>query len=185
MLDTVRPWDSLSADEQRLFARMAEVFAGYVSFTDHELGRVLDYLEESGQLDNTLIAVVSDNGGSGEGGPNGSFNEWRFFNGIADSTEMTIPHIDELGTPASYNHYTTGWAWAFDTPFPYWKRWAGYEGGVADMCFMAWPAQIEPQSRAAAAIRPRGRHRADDLRAARDRAARGNQRLSTKPDRGG
>ncbi len=145
MLDTVRPWDSLSADEQRLFARMAEVFAGYVSYTDHELGRVLDYLEASEELDNTLIVVVSDNGGSGEGGPNGSFNEWRFFNGIADSTELTIPHMDELGTPASYNHYTTGWAWAFDTPFPYWKRWAGYEGGVADMCFLSWPARIDAQ----------------------------------------
>ena len=78
---------------------MAEVFAGYISYTDDELGRVLDYLEESEQLDNTLIVVVSDNGGSGEGGPNGSFNEWRFFNGIADSTELTIPHMDELGTP--------------------------------------------------------------------------------------
>ena len=152
MLDTVRPWDSLGADEQRLFSRMAEVFAGYISYTDHELGRVLDYLEESDQLDNTLIVVVSDNGGSGEGGPNGSFNEWRFFNGIADSTELTIPHMDELGSPASYNHYTTGWAWAFDTPFPYWKRWAGYEGGVADMCFMAWPARIEPQAQ------PRGQY---------------------------
>lgn len=145
-LDTVRPWDSLSGDEQRLFARMAEVFAGYVSYTDHELGRVLDYLEETEQLENTLVVVVSDNGGSGEGGPNGSFNEWRFFNGIADSTELTIPHIDELGTPSSYNHYNTGWAWAFDTPFPYWKRWAGYEGGVCDMCFVAWPDRIEAQS---------------------------------------
>ena len=81
-LDTVRPWNSLSADEQRLFCRMAEVFAGYISYTDDQLGRVLDYLEESGQLDNTVIVVVSDNGASGEGGPNGSFNEWRFFNGI-------------------------------------------------------------------------------------------------------
>lgn len=144
-LDLVRPWDSLSPDEQRLFARMAEVFAGYVSYTDHELGRVLDYLEESGQIDDTLIVVVSDNGGSGEGGPNGSFNEWRFFNGVPDSTDLTIPHIDELGSPTSYNHYNTGWAWAFDTPFPYWKRWAGYEGGVADMCFVSWPARIDPQ----------------------------------------
>ena len=142
-LDTVRPWDSLSADEQRLFARMAEVYAGFLSYTDHELGRVLDYLADSDQLDNTLIVVSSDNGGSGEGGPNGTFNEWRFFNGIPDSTELTIPHIDELGSPTSYNHYNTGWAWAFDTPFPYWKRWAGYEGGVADMCFIAWPAKIE------------------------------------------
>jgi len=146
LLDTVRPWDSLSADEQRLFARMAEVFAGFLSYTDDQLGRVIDYLEQSGQIDNTLIVVVSDNGASGEGGPNGSFNEWRFFNGIADTTEATMPHIDELGSPQSYNHYNTGWAWAFDTPFPYWKRWAGYEGGVADMCLVAWPAKIEPRA---------------------------------------
>ncbi|HET7490071.1 MAG TPA: arylsulfatase [Acidimicrobiales bacterium] len=142
MLDTVRPWDSLSEDERRLFCRMAEVFAGYVSYTDHEIGRLIDYLEESGELENTIIVVVSDNGASGEGGPNGSFNEWRFFNGIPDNVESNLPHIDELGSPASYNHYCTGWAWAFDTPFPYWKRWAGYEGGVADMCIVAWPAQI-------------------------------------------
>jgi arylsulfatase A-like enzyme len=142
LLDTVRPWDSLSADEQRLFARMAEVFAGYISYNDHHLGRVLDYLEESGQIDNTLIVVVSDNGASGEGGPNGSFNEWRFFNGVPDTADTTLPHIDELGTPASNNHYNTGWAWALDTPFPYWKRWAGEEGGVADMCLVAWPARI-------------------------------------------
>jgi arylsulfatase len=145
-LDTVRPWDSLSADEQRLFARMAEVYAGYLSYTDDQLGRVLDYLAESDQLDNTLIVVSSDNGGSGEGGPNGTFNEWRFFNGIPDSTELTLTRIDELGSPTSYNHYNTGWAWAFDTPFPYWKRWAGYEGGVADMCFISWPGEIEPQN---------------------------------------
>lgn len=142
MLDTVRPWDSLNSDEQRLFTRMAEVFAGYISYYDDQLGRLIDYLEESGQLDNTLVVVVSDNGGSGEGGPNGSFNEWRFFNGVADSAEMTLPHIDELGSPQSYNHYNTGWAWAFDTPFPYWKRWAGAEGGVADMCIVAWPDRI-------------------------------------------
>ena len=125
VLDTVRPWDSLSADEQRLFARMAEVFAGYISYYDDRIGRVLDYLEESGQLDNTLIIVISDNGASGEGGPNGTFNEWRFFNGVPDTTERTLQRIDELGSPTSYNHYNTGWAWAFDTPFPYWKRWAG------------------------------------------------------------
>ena len=86
--------------------------------------------------------MISDNGASGEGGPNGSFNEWRFFNGVADTTDDTLPHIDELGTPASYNHYNTGWAWALDTPFPYWKRWAGAEGGVADMCLVSWPARI-------------------------------------------
>jgi arylsulfatase len=142
MLDTVRPWESLDADEQRLFVRMAEVFAGFISYHDDRLGRILDYLEESGELDNTLIVVVSDNGASGEGGPNGSFNEWRFFNGVPDTTAGTLEHIDELGTPASNNHYNTGWAWALDTPFPYWKRWAGAEGGVADMCLVSWPAKI-------------------------------------------
>lgn len=145
LLDTVRPWDSLSDDERRLFARMAEVFAGYISYADDQLGRVIDFLESSGELDNTLIVVISDNGASGEGGPNGSFNEWRFFNGVPDTTAETLPHIDELGSPASYNHYNTGWAWAFDTPFPYWKRWAGYEGGVSDMCLVAWPARIAAQ----------------------------------------
>ena len=142
MLDTVRPWESLSDDEKRLFIRMAEVFAGYVTYYDDRLGRILDYLEQAGELDNTIIVVVSDNGSSGEGGPNGSFNEWRFFNGIADTTELVLEHIDELGTPASNNHYNTGWAWALDTPFPYWKRWAGYEGGTADICLVSWPAKI-------------------------------------------
>jgi arylsulfatase len=141
-LDFVRPWDSLSADEQRLFARMAEVYAGFVSYTDDQIGRLIDFLEESGELENTIVVVVSDNGSSAEGGPNGSFNEWRFFNGLPDTTEENLPHIDELGTPQSYNHYNTGWAWAFDTPFPYWKRWAGYEGGIADMCVVSWPKGI-------------------------------------------
>ncbi|MBK9740874.1 MAG: arylsulfatase [Actinobacteria bacterium] len=146
MLDTVRPWDSLSDDEKRLFVRMAEVFAGYISYYDDRLGRIIDFLEQAGELDNTIIVVVSDNGSSGEGGPNGTFNEWRFFNGIADTTDLVLEHIDELGTPASNNHYNTGWAWALDTPFPYWKRWAGYEGGTADMCLVSWPSKIAPSS---------------------------------------
>ena len=93
-------------------------------------GRILDYLQESGQWENTIIIVISDNGASGEGGPNGSFNEMKFFNGIPDDIKQNLLHLDELGSPKSYNHYCTGWAWAFDTPFPYWKRFAGYEGGV-------------------------------------------------------
>ncbi len=145
VLDTVRPWDSLTDDERRLFVRMAEVYAGYISYWDDQLGRVIDFLDTSGELDNTIIVVVSDNGASGEGGPSGTFNEWEFFNGVPSTTERTLLHIDELGTPVSNNHYNTGWAWAFDTPFPYWKRWAGYEGGVADMCLVAWPKQIKPQ----------------------------------------
>ena len=141
-LDFVRPWNSLSKDEQTLFIRMAEVFSGFVSYTDHEIGRLLDFLRDSDQLENTIIVVVSDNGGSGEGGPNGTFNEMKFFNNIPDDVKENILHLDELGSPKSYNHYCTGWAWAFDTPFPYWKRFAGYEGGVADMCVVSWPKGI-------------------------------------------
>ena len=122
---------------------MAEVYAGFVSYTDHEIGRLVDYLEESGQLDNTIVVVVSDNGASGEGGPNGSLNENKFFNNVADDIEENLRRIDEIGTERSYNHYCNGWAWAFDTPFPYWKRFAGYEGGTADMCIVSWPAGIE------------------------------------------
>ncbi len=183
LLDTVRPWDSLSDDEKRLFTRMAEVYAGYISYYDDRLGRILDHLEETGELDNTLIVAISDNGASGEGGPNGSFNEWRFFNGIADTAEETFKHIDELGTPASNNHYNTGWAWALDTPFPYWKRWAGYEGGTADMCLVAWPAKIKADGQVPRPVHPRGRRRADDLRTARHRAAGDDQRLPAEPDR--
>ena len=180
----MRPWDSLSDEEKRLFARMAEVYAGFVSYTDDQIARLIDYLDESGQLDNTIIVVVSDNGASGEGGPNGSFNENKFFNNVPDSIEANLERLDELGSPNSYNHYNTGWAWAFDTPFPYWKRFAGYEGGVADPLLVAWPKGIRRARRRARPVRPRGRHRADDLRDARHRAARGPEGLHAEPDRG-
>jgi arylsulfatase A-like enzyme len=141
-LDFVRPWVSLTDDEKKLFARMAEVYAGFVSYTDDQIGRLLDYLEESGQLENTIVMVTSDNGASAEGGPNGSFNENKFFNNVPDTIESNIAKLDELGGPNSYNHYCSGWAWAFDTPFPYWKRFAGYEGGLSDMLIVAWPKGI-------------------------------------------
>jgi arylsulfatase A-like enzyme len=157
-LDFVRPWDSLSDDERRLFTRMAEVFAGFVSYTDHEIGRLVDYLEESGQLDNTIVVVVSDNGSSGEGGPNGSFNENKFFNNIPDSVEENLARIDELGGTTSYNHYPTGWAWAFDTPFPYWKRFAGYEGGTADLCIVTDNGFATTSSSLLALASPERRH---------------------------
>jgi arylsulfatase A-like enzyme len=141
-LDTVRPWDSLSEDEKRLFTRMAEVYAGFLSHADHQIGRLLDYLEESEQLDNTIIVLVSDNGASGEGGPNGSVNENKIFNGIADTIEANLPLLEDLGSPLTYNHYPTGWAWAFNTPFKLWKRYSNYEGGTADPMIISWPAQI-------------------------------------------
>jgi len=140
-VDVVRPWDSLSADEKRLFSRMAEVYAGFLSHTDHEIGRLLDFLEETGELENTIVVFVSDNGASGEGGPNGSVNENKFFNGIPDSIEENLQYLDELGSPATYNHYPVGWAWAFNTPFKMWKRY-NFEGGVADPLIVSWPKGI-------------------------------------------
>ena len=141
-LDVVRPWDSLNDDEKRLFARMAEVYAGFLSHTDHEIGRLLDFLEQSGQRDNTIVILVSDNGASGEGGPNGSVNENKFFNSIPDTIEENLEYLDELGSPSTYNHYPVGWAWAFNTPFKMWKRY-NFEGGVADPLLISWPAGIK------------------------------------------
>lgn len=141
-IDIVRPWDSLSDEERRLFARMAEVYAGFLSHTDHEIGRLLDFLEQTGERENTIVVLVSDNGASGEGGPNGSVNENKFFNGIPDEIEENLRYLDVLGSPATYNHYPVGWAWAFNAPFKMWKRY-NFEGGVADPMVVSWPAGIE------------------------------------------
>ncbi|HEY1972431.1 MAG TPA: arylsulfatase, partial [Pseudonocardia sp.] len=140
-LDYTKPWDSLSAEEKRLFSRMAEVYAGFLSHADHQIGRLLDYLEESGQRDNTLVIVVSDNGASGEGGPNGSVNENKLFNGVPDDLQSNLAMLDELGGPKTYNHYPNGWAMAFNTPFKMWKRYE-FNGGTSDPCIMAWPSVL-------------------------------------------
>ena len=140
--DTVRPWDTLNDDEKRLFCRMAEVFAGFLCYTDAQIGRILDYLEESGQLDNTIIVVISDNGASGEGGPNGSVNEVKFFNGYIDTVEESMKFFDHLGGPETYNHYPIGWAMAFNTPYKLFKRYASHEGGIADTAIISWPNGI-------------------------------------------
>ena len=141
-LDVVRPWDSLDQDEKTLFARMGEVYAGMVTHTDHEIGRLVDYLEQIGELDNTIIVVISDNGASGEGGPNGSVNENKFFNSVPDSMEENLKFLDVLGGPETYNHFCTGWAMAFNTPFKMWKRYA-WNGGICDPFIISWPAGIE------------------------------------------
>jgi arylsulfatase len=137
--DYTRPWDSLSADEKRLFCRMAEVYAGFLSHADHHIGRLLDYLEETGQRENTLVILVSDNGASGEGGPNGSVNENKMFNGIPDDIEANMALLDDLGSEKTYNHYPNGWAMAFNTPFKMWKRYE-FNGGTSDPCIITWPA---------------------------------------------
>jgi arylsulfatase len=134
----VQEWDSLSTDEKRLYARMMEVFAGFLEHTDDQIGRLLGFLGRAGKLENTLLMLISDNGASAEGGPHGSLNEIRFFNNAPETVEQNLKAIDELGGPKYYNHYPWGWAWAGDTPFRRWKR-ETYLGGVADPFIVHWP----------------------------------------------
>ncbi len=143
-------------EEQRLFARMAEVYAGFLAHTDYHIGRLLDYLEETGQREHTLVVLISDNGASGEGGPNGSVNECKFMNGIPDDIEANLALLDELGSPKTYNHYPNGWAMAFNTPFKMWKRYE-FNGGTSDPCIIAWPAGM----RARGQIRDQYHHAID------------------------
>jgi arylsulfatase A-like enzyme len=141
-MDVTRPWASLSDEEKRLFSRMAEVYAGFLSHADHHIGRLLDYLEATGQRENTLVILVSDNGASGEGGPNGSVNEMKFANGIPDDMASNLSLLDDLGSPRTYNHYPNGWAMAFNTPFKMWKRYE-FNGGTSDACILSWPAGMK------------------------------------------
>ena len=140
--DMVRPWESLNADEKKLFSHMAEVYAGFSEYTDHEVGRIIDYLDKTGQLDNTLIFYCADNGASGEGSPNGSVNENKFFNGYPDELSENMKYMKVLGSPDTYNHYPTGWAVAFSTPFQMFKRYSQYSGGTCDPMVISWPKGI-------------------------------------------
>jgi arylsulfatase len=137
----VEAWDDLDADRRRLFARMMEVYAGFLAHTDAQIARLLDSLRDRGLLDNTLVMLVSDNGASAEGGPHGSFNEHRFTHDRLDDPADALARLDELGGPRSYNHYAWGWAWAGNTPFKLWKRYT-WLGGVRTPLIVHWPARI-------------------------------------------
>jgi len=139
--DYVRPWGELNDEEKAMFSRMAEVFAGFSEYTDAQVGRIVDYLEESGQLENTLVIYCADNGASGEGSPNGSVNEGKIFGGYPDDEADNLRMVDKLGSPDTYNHYPTGWAAAFSTPYRMFKRYT-YQGGVCDPLVLSWPAGI-------------------------------------------
>ncbi|BDZ54035.1 arylsulfatase [Agromyces marinus] len=151
----VQDWGSLSADERRLYSRMMEVFAGFLEHTDHQIGRLVAFLEDLGVLDDTLIMLISDNGASSEGGPTGSINENKFFNFVPDSLEQNLAAIDDLGGPKYFNHYPWGWTWAGNTPFRRWKR-ETYRGGISDPFMVQWtnriPARGEIRSQYAHAI---------------------------------
>lgn len=139
----VQEWAALPAEERRAYARMMEVYAGFLSHTDHHLGRLLDFLAATGDLDRTLVIALSDNGASAEGGPHGTFNENFIFNGLPHDVEATRAMLDQLGGPATYGHYPWGWALAGNTPFRRWKR-ETHEGGIGDPLIVRWPGVPDP-----------------------------------------
>ncbi len=136
-------WDSLPADNRRLFARQAEVFAGFMEQTDHEVGRFVEALDDIGELDNTLfIYIAGDNGTSAEGGFVGMYNEMTYFNQVTEKVEDLIPLIDEWGGPQTFPHMAAGWAVAFDAPFSWTKQVASDFGGTRNGMVMHWPNGI-------------------------------------------
>lgn len=136
-------WDTLSADEQRLYARQMEIFAAFAEHTDHEVGRLANAIEAMGEMDNTLfIYIFGDNGSSAEGGLTGTFNELVVLNGLPDSVEDQLPHMDEWGGPMSYPHFQAGWAVATNTPFQWTKQVASHYGGTRNPLVVHWPDGI-------------------------------------------
>jgi len=143
--EQIPAWDTLSADQKRLYARMMEVYAGALSHADYNIGRLLDALEQSGQMDNTLVIfMMGDNGASAEGSLQGTTNEVAVnANSVQESIPFLLSMIDELGGPRTYNHYPVGWAHAMDTPMQWTKQVASHFGGTRNGMVISWPARIK------------------------------------------
>jgi len=141
----LKPWDQLDDLTKKLFIKQVEVFAAYAAYNDHEMGRIIDTIEEMGKLDDTLIIYINgDNGTSAEGGPLGTPNEVAFFNGVnMMPVETQMKWYDVWGTEQTYNHMSAGWSWAFDTPFTWFKQNASKLGGIRQNMAVSWPARIK------------------------------------------
>jgi arylsulfatase A-like enzyme len=140
--DWVPAWESLPPQDRRVYARYMEAFAGFLSHADAQVGRLVTWLEQRGEIDRTLVLVLSDNGASSEGGPVGSLNDARAWNVIRTTVEEADTRLDEIGGPRIHNNYPWGWTVAGNTPFRRWKR-ETHEGGVADPLIVCWPGGIE------------------------------------------
>jgi arylsulfatase len=137
-------WDTLSELEKTLFIRQANVYAAYLAYTDHEIGRVIQAVEDLGEKDNTLIIYIGgDNGASAEGGLNGTPNEFTYFNGVTVSVKDQMPWYPFWGSERTFPHFSAGWAWAMGTPFKWVKQVASHYGGTAQGVVMSWPGHIE------------------------------------------
>ncbi len=137
----VRPWDELEDDERQVYARMQEVFAGFLDHADTQIGRLLDELERLGKLDDTLVIAISDNGASAEGGASGTVDHTRRRNAVGDTLDEIMPRLDDLGGPLVMNHYPRGWAMAGNTPFKRYKSHT-HAGGVRAPLVISWPKGI-------------------------------------------
>jgi len=145
--EAIKDWDKLSADEKRLFTRQVEVFAAFLDYTDHEIGRMLKAVEATGQADNTLVFYIAgDNGTSGEGGANGMFSEMTYFNGVQETVPDMLKKIDKWGGPETYPHMAAGWAVALDTPFAWMKQMASDFGGTRNGMVVHWPKGIKAKN---------------------------------------
>jgi arylsulfatase len=145
--EDIKDWDKLPAEQRRLFARQAEVFAGFLEQTDHNVGRFVKALEDIGVMDNTLfIYIAGDNGTSAEGGFVGMYNEMTYFNGVTEKVEDLIPLIDKWGGPETFPHMAAGWAVAFDAPFSWTKQVASDFGGTRNGAVIHWPKGIQDKS---------------------------------------
>ena len=142
--DIIKNWDDCTPEEKKLFIRQVEIFAAYSAYNDHEIGRVIQAVEDMGKLDNTLVIYINgDNGTSAEGGPLGTPNEVAFFNGVSVPVADQMKWYDVWGTEQTYNHMSAGWSWAFDTPFSWFKQNASKLGGIRQNMVVSWPGHIK------------------------------------------
>jgi arylsulfatase len=140
----IKDWAKLTADEKRLFARQMEVFAAFGEHADFEIARLIDALKDIGQLDNTLVLyILGDNGTSAEGGANGLFNEYTYFNGVQETVPEMLKYLDKWGDPSTYPHMAAGWAVAGDAPFTWTKQVASSFGGTRNGMIVHWPNRIK------------------------------------------
>ncbi len=142
----VKPWDELSENEQKLACRLQEAFAAFLDHTDDQIGRFVAGLEHLGLLDNTIFIVMADNGASQEGGPSGVMHEWKYFNGLTESVDEVVEHLDDIGGPNSHTNYPWGWAQCGNSPFRWYKQ-NTHEGGVHVPMVVHWPAGIAADQR--------------------------------------
>ena len=163
--DSLPKWDTLNPTQKKVYARQAEIFAAYVAYTDHEIGRVIQAVEDLGKLDNTLIIYISgDNGTSAEGSAIGTTFDLAAIQGIDMPVDAQLKFYDVLGSDVTTPHMSVAWSWAFDTPFKWTKQVASYFGGTRQGMTISWPGHIKDVGRHSPAVPPHHRHRADDSR---------------------